>query len=142
MSMLVSGIYKVLSNDKAGHLQAGDIAVKLATHLGTVEATSRTQFTSNKAAVFTKRSKDDVVNGSFLRHRIFAATVVAEVGPPLATDEPGFLVEELAINAAAFRHDGTFPLPQRPVPTAIVEYHIAAIVSYHLFCRIALYATV
>ena len=140
--MLVSGIYKVLGDYQAGHLQAGDVAIKLAAHLGTVEATGRTQFAGNEAAAFAKGRQDDVVNGSFLRHRILAATVVAEVGPPLAADEPGFLIEELAVNATAVRHDGTFPLPQRPVPPAIVEYHIAAVVGHHLFRRIAFYATV
>ena len=140
--MFVGRIDKVLGNYQARHLQTSHVAIKLAAHLGPVEATGSTEFTGNETDVFSKRRKDDVINSPFCWQRIFTATVVTEIGPPLATDKPCFLVIELAIDATTIRHDGPFPLPQRPVPPAIVEHHITAVVSYHLLSRETTDATI
>ena len=73
---------------------------------------------------------------------MLTATVVTEVGPPLATDEASLASEEFAIYDAALCDDGAFPLPQRPVPAAIGQHHISAVVAHHLLGRIAANATV
>ena len=142
VSMLIDRIYKVLGNDETRHLQTSYVAVELTAHLRTVKATGSTQFTGNETTLFTKCCKDNVIDGPFCWHRIFAATIVTEVWPPLTTDEPRLLVKELAIHTSAIRHDRPFPLPQRPIPTAIRKQHIATVIRHHILCRKPLYATI
>ena len=53
MTMTVGRVYEVLGNDIATHLQAGDIAVESAAHLGTIETTGGTQFAGDETAVLS-----------------------------------------------------------------------------------------
>lgn len=69
------------------------------------------------------------------RGRVLTAAVVAKVCPPFTADKASLLVEELTIYTISFRHDRTFPLPQRPVPTSIGKGHITAIFCHHLLGR-------
>ena len=73
---------------------------------------------------------------------MLAAAVVVEVGPPLAADEAGLLVKELALDTVALCDDRTFPFPQGPVPTTIVEYYITAVVGDGLLGRKSSNATI
>ena len=67
--------------------------------------------------------------------RMNAAAVVAEVGPPLATDESCLAGKELTIDMTAIGDDRTLPLPQWPVPPAVGQDDVAAVVVDHLFGR-------
>lgn len=107
--MLVGRVDEVFGYDVAAHLQAGDIAVKLAAHLRPVKTTGGPQFAGNQAAMLSQRRQDAVFYRPFCRYWMSAAAVVIEVGPPLAADESGFLVEELAVYAVAIGDDGAFP---------------------------------
>ena len=111
VTVLVGGIDEVLSNDEAGHLQAGNIAVELAAHFGAIETAGGTELAGNEAAMLTKNGEDGVVNGTLGRCRELAAAIVAEIWPPVAANETCFFVEELAVNAVAVSDNRTFPLP-------------------------------
>ena len=95
MSVFVGGIDEVLGHDKARHLQTGHVAIEFASHLWPVKAAGCTKLARNQTALFAKCREDDVIDGSLRRHRIFAATVVAKIGPPLTTDKSRFLIEKL-----------------------------------------------
>ena len=65
---------------------------------------------------------------------ILAAAIVAEVRPPFLTDEACLLVEELSVEAGHLGDYLPLPFPQRPVPTAIGENHITAVIIHYLLC--------
>ena len=71
-----------------------------------------------------------------------ASAIVAEVGPPTAADEPRLASEELAIDVAALGDDFALPFPQGPVPPAVGQHHVAAVVGHHFFGRETADATV
>ena len=142
LAMLVERIDKILRHDVAAHLQACDIAVELTAHLGPRESAGGTQFTGDEAALLLERQQDGFLDAPLLGLRMRAAAIVAEVWPPLTADEPCLLREELAIDAVALRHHGTFPFPQRPVPSAVGEHHIAAVFICHFHGREAYYPAV
>ena len=50
--VLVDGIDKVFGDDAAGHLQAGDVAIKLTAHLWSCKAAGCTEFTGDQTSVF------------------------------------------------------------------------------------------
>ena len=79
--------------------------------------------------------EDGFLYSASLRNWVLTATVVAKVCPPFTTDKTSLLVEELTIYTSPFRHNGTFPLPQRPVPTSIGKGHITAILCHHFLGR-------
>ena len=128
--VLVGGIHEVFGYDITSHLQAGDVTVELASHLRPVEATCLAQLTRYQTVVLLQSKQYGFLDGTFLRSGMLTATIIIEVGPPLAAYETGLIVIELTINASALLNDGTFPLPQRPVPTAIRECHITAVVAH------------
>ena len=132
--MLVGGVDEILGDDAAGHLQAGDIGVETTAHLGAVEAAGGTEVAGNHAAVDTEDFQDGAFNAVLGRLGILGTAVVAEVGPPLHTDEAGFPAEELAVGKMTFGDDGTFPLPEGPLP-AVVGHHIAALWCHQLVGR-------
>ena len=133
--MTVNGIDKVLGDDARRHLQTGDVGVEAAAHLRTVEATGCPQLTGDEASVLGQRQQDGVLNAPLLGLGMTAAAVVAEIRPPLTTDEACLAGKELAIDVAALSNDGALPLPQRPVPPAIGQQDVAAVVVNHLLGR-------
>ena len=50
-TVTVEGIHKILGNNTGGHLQAGDIAIELTTHLRTGETTLGAQLAGNQTAL-------------------------------------------------------------------------------------------
>ena len=132
LSVLVGGIDKVLRHNAALHLQSCDIAVELTAHSWTVETACRPQLTGNETAMFLERKQDGFLYRPFFWHRIFVVPIVIEVGPPLTADKPGLLVEELTVDKGAAGHDGTLPLPQRPVPASVGKHYITSVGTDHL----------
>ena len=134
--MFVTGIDKVFGDDATGHLQTGDIAVEATAHLGARESTGGTQLSRDETAMLLKCQKDGLLDGALLWGWKFAATIVAEVRPPVTTHKARLACEELAIDAIAICDHGAFPLPQRPVPATVRQHHITAIVVYKFFRRV------
>ena len=137
VAVLVAGIDEVLGDDAAGHLQAGDVAVEAAAHPGLGESAQASQVTGDEAAVLTQGHEDGLLDTAGGWGRVGMAAPVVEVGPPVAADEAGLLVEELAIDAVALGDDGPFPVPQWPVPAAVVKEHIAALGVHGLVGAVA-----
>ena len=73
------------------------------------------------------------MNASGLWIRENTSPVVAEVGPPFATDECGFTFEKLAVCTTVFLEDGTFLFPKRPFPSAIGQTGILTIFIHDFF---------
>ena len=142
VAVLVSRIDEVLGDDAAGRLQAGDIAVESAAHLRPRETTGSTKLSGNKTAVLLQSQQDGLFDAARFGGRVLAAAIVAEVGPPLTADKARLTRKELAIDAAAFGHDGAFPFPQRPIPASIRKPHIAAVVAHDFFSRKATNAAI
>ena len=136
----IARVDEVFGDNASGHLQTGDIGIETTAHLGSCEAAGSAQLTGDKAAVLLQSHEDALLDGTLVGRRMTVAAIVAEVGPPLAADEASLAVEELAIDAVALGDDGTLPLPQRPIPTAIRVDHIATLIVDYLLGREAAYA--
>ena len=117
--VLVEGIDEVFSDNTTLHLQAGDVAIEAAAHLGACKATGGSELAGDQTAMLAKGEEDGLFDAALGRGGVAAATKVAEVGPPVETDETSLACEELTIDAMPFGDDGAFPLPQGPVPSAI-----------------------
>ena len=111
VAVLVSRIDEVLGDDATGRLQTGDIAVETATHLRPCETACSTKLSGNETAMLLQSQQDGLLDAARLWGGVLAAAIVAEVGPPLAADEARLARKELAVDAAAFGHDGAFPFP-------------------------------
>ena len=109
--MLVARIDEVLCHHACCHLKARDITIELTPHLRTGESTNRTQVPIDDTILFAERLVNDAFYTTTLRHGIEAATPVAEMPPPRATDKTRLAVEELAIDAIALVNDDAFPFP-------------------------------
>ena len=133
--MFVTRIDKVLGNDAACHLQARDIAVEAVTHLGLCKTTKAAQIARDEAAVLAQGQQYGFLDRACRRGGMGVTAPVVQVGPPCATHEARLLVEEFAIDAVALGNDGTFPVPQGPVPTAVIKQHIAAVRIHRLVSR-------
>ena len=77
----------------------------------------------------------------FRRFRIFGTTIVAKVRPPFHRNKACLTIKELTVCEMPFRHDRTFPLPQRPLPS-LVRHHIAAFWCHQFVSRETSNATV
>ena len=117
--VLVEGIDEVFSDNTTLHLQAGDVAIEAAAHLGACEATGGSELAGDEAAMLAKGEEDGFLDAARSWDGRMTATPVTKVGPPLTTDETSLACEELTIDAMAFSDDGAFPFPQGPVPSAI-----------------------
>lgn len=133
--MLVPWIYEVLCHDIATHLQTSYIGIKLATHLGVRESTCLAKVTGNHAAIELQGLQDGFLDAVWLRVRILAAAIVAEVWPPLLTDEHSLLANKLAVGTACLPDDISLPIPQRPLKSTLRQLDILTILIHHLFCR-------
>ena len=111
VAVLVSWINEVLGDDATGRLQPSDIAVESAAHLWPCETAGGTKLSGNKTAVLLQGQQDGLFDTARFGGKVLAAAIVAEVGPPLAADEARLARKELAIDAAAFGHDGAFQFP-------------------------------
>ena len=140
--VLVARIDEVLRHDVRRHFQTGDVAVELRAHPFAVEAASRPQLAGDEAAACPQRVKDCALDGICVSVGELAASVVAEVRPPIPTYEARLLVEELTVHAGHLGHNLPLPLPQRPIPASIGEVHIAAVLIHNLFCGITVDAAV
>ena len=87
--------------------------------------------------MFAKCREDGVLNGSLCRQRVLAASPVAEVGPPLKADEACLACKEFTIDATALAHNGTFPLPQGPLPRAIRKLNETTLLGHQCLGTIA-----
>ncbi len=140
--MAVEGVDKVLGDDVAAHLQAGDVGVEPAAHLRPGESAGSPQLAGDEAALFAQCAQDGLFNGALGGDGVNAAAVVAEVGPPLAADESRLAGKELAVDAVSISHYRAFPFPQRPVPAAVGHDHVAAVVVDNFLGRESPDATV
>ena len=141
-AVLIDWVDEILGHDACGHLQPTHIAIELRTHVLTREVAGGSQFTCNHTTMLTKRRKDDILDGSFLRGSIFAPPPIAEVGPPLTANKACLASEELAVDAASLAHHSSLPLPQRPFPRAIGKPSETALISHKRFGIIAIDATI
>ena len=76
-----------------------------------MESAGRTQLSGDEAASGLQRLQYGSLYGvaSWTGH--FRAAIVAEVLPPVPTDEACLLVEELTVHARHVIDDASFPLP-------------------------------
>ena len=139
-TMLVQGIDKVFGDDAACHLETGDVVIELAAHLASRESASVAEVAGDEAALFVQRGEDGILNRSLFGNRVLGAPPVKEVGPPLAADKARLACKELAIDATALLNDRPFPLPQRPLPSAIGEYGVAAFFRHQRLGAVTPYA--
>lgn len=95
--MPVAGINEILRYDVAAHLQSGEVSIETAAHFRSRETACRTQLARNQAAFAFQRCENSFLDASFFGVRINAAAVIAEVGPPLTTDECRLATEKLAV---------------------------------------------
>ena len=109
--MLVTRIDEIFRHHPRCHLKTRHIAVELAPHLRTGEAACRSQVPIDDTILFAERLVDDAFYTAVLRHGIEAATPVAEMPPPRATDEAGLTVEKLAIDTITLVDDDALPFP-------------------------------
>ena len=109
--MLVTRIDKILRHHTRCHLKARDISVELTPHLRAGEAARRTQVPIDDTILFAECLEYNAFYTAILRHGIEAATPVAEMRPPRATDEAGLTVEKLAIDAIALVDYDALPFP-------------------------------
>ena len=63
-------IHKIFGNNTGGHLQAGDIAIELTTHLRTGETTLGAQLAGNQAAFLLEGKENSLVDTALLRRWI------------------------------------------------------------------------
>ena len=137
MVVLIEGVNEIFSDDAALHLQTGDVAIEAAAHLRACETTGGAELAGNETALLTKGEEDGLFDAALGRGGMAAATKVAEIGPPVETNEAGLACEELTIDAMALGNDGALPLPQGPVPSAIGENHITTFIIDQLLGGIA-----
>ena len=109
--MLVTRIDEIFRHHPRCHLKARHIAVERAPHLRAGETARGTQVPIDDTILFAERLVDDTFYTAVLRHGIEAATPVAEMRPPRATDKAGLAVEELAIDTITLVNNDAFPFP-------------------------------
>ena len=109
--MFVNRIDKVFRDNATGHLQTGDVTIKATAHLRPRKTTGGTQLPGNETAVLRERQQNGLLDGALLRSWIFMAAIVAEVRPPVTTDEACLACKELAIDAVALRNNRALPFP-------------------------------
>lgn len=142
VAVAVAWIDEILGDNAASHLQACDVGIETATHLGSGESTGGTQLAGYHTPVGLKYCKNSAFNGLFVGSRMAAASPVAEVGSPLLADESGLAVEKLAIEEMPLVDGRPFPFPQWPLPAAVVEHAVAAFGCNHCVGRKAVDAAV
>lgn len=111
MVVAVTWIDEVFGDDVTAHLETRDKGIETTTHTWTREATKGAELTGDETAMLMESGEDGVFDGAWFGSGVLTATIVAEVCPPFTTDKSCFLVEELAIHAVAFCHNGSLPLP-------------------------------
>ena len=109
--MLVTRIDEIFRHHPRCHLKTRHIAVELAPHLRAGETARGTQVPIDDTILFAERLVNNTFYTAILRHGIEAATPVAEMRPPRATDEAGLTVEKLAIDTITLVDDDALPFP-------------------------------
>ena len=96
MAIFVSGIDEIFRNDATGNLQTCDITIKPTPHLRPIKTTGGPQFTCDQRPLLQQSEQYRLFDGALRWRRMQMATIVAEIRPPLTTDEASLSSEELA----------------------------------------------
>ena len=137
MIVLIERVNEIFSKDAALHMQAGDVSIETSTHLRACETTGGAELAGNETALLTKGEEDGLFDAALGRGGVAAATKVAEIGPPVETNEARLACEELAIHAMAIGNDGALPLQQGPVPSTMGKNNITTLIIDQLLGGIA-----
>ena len=108
MIVLVTRVDEILGHDISRHFQSGEITVKLASHSLTRETASCPKFSRDETAGRLKCAENGSFYRFFIRAKVFASSVVAEVRPPFLADESCFLVKELSVHTWHFLNNFAF----------------------------------